>query len=307
MRNLYLEEEQMKPQIETAGRQRPPDPLCEFIIAIYFAAAHPELGKLSHSLDIWHKAKKLSKNLHAAAKDKDATSLKPWIDSVVNHFWYSCELAKGDVAKLKDSWFGVVHHVCNEHEWAESQCKHGPLTELEPKTYLSKNSKALEKLRSVVFDPKFISNLSYNTKFRHTGNVENFNSMLTKYAPKRNAFDYRYFIGRMALAAIDHNMHAHRAIAKTKDGRSCYKRCYNKSTRKYHAQPVKECKEYNYIPYCLAKIITARQQLDSVSGRVVRSKRDPRFISPNLDLANKAPPTEQLIEERFSRMEKKCM
>ncbi len=92
------------------------------------------------------------------------------------------------------------------------------MTEVEPKTHLSKSSKALEKLTSIVFDPKFISNLGYHTKFRHTGSVENFNSMLTKYAPKRNAFDYRYFIGRIALAAIDHNMHAHRAIAKTNMG-----------------------------------------------------------------------------------------
>ena len=33
--------------------------------------------------------------------------------------------------------------------------------------------------------------------FRNTGAIENFNSMLIKYAPKRKTFDNVYFIGRM--------------------------------------------------------------------------------------------------------------
>lgn len=270
-----------------------------------FSAAHPELAKLLHSLDVWHKAKKLSKNLSSAAKDKDGKELKPWVEGIRNHFWYSCQVANGDVEKLKDSWFGVVHHVCNEHEWVESQCMHGPLTETEPKTFLSKNSKAHENLKSVVFDSKFLANVGYYAKFRHTGAIENFNSMLTKYAPKRMAFDYVYFIGRMALAAMDHNMHAFRPVAMTKDGRNCYRRKYNKNTKKFHAQPVKIKKSFKHIPYCLAKIIAARQtKTDTVLERVVRMENDPKLISPNLDLINKAPPTSDLVKQRISRITK---
>ncbi len=256
-----------------------------------------------HSLDVWHKAKKLSKNLSNAAKDKDGKELKPWVEGIRNHFWYSCQVANGHVTKLKDSWFGVVHHVCNEHRWADSQCMHGPLMEIEPKTFLCKNAKSHENLKSVAFDSKLLANIGYYTKFRHTGAIENFNSMLTKYAPKRMAFDYVYFIGRMAMAAMDHNMHAFRPVARTKDGRNCYRRKYNKNTKKFHAQPVKIKKSYSHIPYCLAKIIAARQtKTDTVLERVVRMENDPKLISPNLDLINKAPPTSDLVMQRISRI-----
>ena len=66
---------------------------------------------------------------------------------------------------------GVVHHVCNEHSWAGSEGHHGPLVESEPK--ITKDYKALEKLRSVVFDARFLANLDCYTTFRHTGIIKN--------------------------------------------------------------------------------------------------------------------------------------
>ncbi|XP_065055324.1 uncharacterized protein LOC135683869 [Rhopilema esculentum] len=48
----------------------------------------------------------------------------------------------------------------------------------EPKQYLKKDSAVMEKLRSVVLDAKILNKLKYYTKFRHTGFIENFNSML---------------------------------------------------------------------------------------------------------------------------------
>ncbi len=118
--------------------------------------------------------------------------MKQWIDPIVNHFWFSCQSCDGDLSELKKMWFGVVHHVCGEHEWGESSCIHGPLTSEEPKEYLSKKSKAAEALRNVVYDKRFLSSLSQYIYFRHTSSLENFNSMLTKYAPKRIAFEYVY-------------------------------------------------------------------------------------------------------------------
>ena len=55
---------------------------------------------------------------------------------------------------------------------------------------MHKNSKPHENLKSVVFDSKFLANIGYYTKFRYTGAIENFNSMLITYAPKRMSFDY---------------------------------------------------------------------------------------------------------------------
>ena len=136
-----------------------------------------------HSLDVCHKAKSLAKQLHKAAKGKDCEGLKEWIPCIVNHFWYSCQVANGDVEKLKDCWCGTVHFVCGEHKWSYSECMHGPLVMKEPKSFLCNTSKAAAALRSVVFDKNFVQILSIMSP-SDTGNVENFNSMLTKYAPK---------------------------------------------------------------------------------------------------------------------------
>ncbi|XP_068760155.1 uncharacterized protein [Montipora capricornis] len=171
----------------------------------------PQLVELFHSLDIWHKAKKLSKCLHQAARIRGCETLKEWIDDIVNHFWFCCQSCDGSVDELKETWFGVLHHVCGEHEWAGGACKHSPdETGTSGKTYLAKSSKALTALREVVLDKKWLNNLEFYVRFRHTSVLESYNSMLTKYAPKRMAFEYPYFIMRIMLAAIDHNMHLSR-------------------------------------------------------------------------------------------------
>ena len=69
-------------------------------------------------------------------------------------------------ASIQDSRVGVLHHVCGEHEWSLGSCKHGPLTENEPKKVLDKNSKTMEALRDIVWDKRFIKSLEHYTLFR---------------------------------------------------------------------------------------------------------------------------------------------
>ena len=55
-----------------------------------------------------------------------------------------------------------------EHEWADGECMHGPLTETETqKTCLEKDSKAMEVLRKVVMDPRFVKTLCYFQVYYH--------------------------------------------------------------------------------------------------------------------------------------------
>ena len=63
-------------------------------------------------------------------------------------------------------WVGVLHHVCGEHTWATGQCKHDPLGDERAKKYLEKNSKAMEALRKIFLDPKWLSSLHFYVKFR---------------------------------------------------------------------------------------------------------------------------------------------
>ena len=76
---------------------------------------------------------------------------------------------------------------------------------------LTKDHKALEKLRSVVFDARFLPNLDCYTTFRHTGIIKN----CPKNMPQK---------GRIALAGIDHKMHVFRKGARIKYDQLCFKR-----------------------------------------------------------------------------------
>ena len=69
---------------------------------------------------------------------------------------------------MQEKWISVLHHICGEHSWAGGKCEHENLatTEPEPKTYLKKDSPAMEAVRSVVLDPKVLRSLEFYTRFR---------------------------------------------------------------------------------------------------------------------------------------------
>ena len=57
--------------------------------------------------------------------------------------------------------------MAGEHEWADGECNHGSLVETEKeKPILNKNSKALNAIRKVVTDPKFLKSLDQYVTFR---------------------------------------------------------------------------------------------------------------------------------------------
>ena len=62
---------------------------------------HKELQDVYHAFDTWHKSKNIAKALHKKAKMKGNEKLKPWIEDIVNHFWYSSEKCDGNLDKLK--------------------------------------------------------------------------------------------------------------------------------------------------------------------------------------------------------------
>ena len=62
---------------------------------------YPALYDLVHSLDVWHKAKALQKALLNTAKISGNESIKPWINSIANHFWHCSHSCNRDLAQLK--------------------------------------------------------------------------------------------------------------------------------------------------------------------------------------------------------------
>jgi len=71
---------------------------------------------MHHSLDIWHKAKKLKKGLHEvciprvylsidflfqAGKLRGMGKLGKWSNNIVNHFWFCSQTCEGKLESLK--------------------------------------------------------------------------------------------------------------------------------------------------------------------------------------------------------------
>nr|XP_006818210.1 PREDICTED: uncharacterized protein LOC102808608 [Saccoglossus kowalevskii] len=120
--------------------------------------------EIKHSLDIWHTAKNLTKKIVKAGQVKDCKMLLEWAKHIANHFWYCCQQASTEMEFL-GMWGGLLHHVVNEHEWSltvdqagTGQCLHGPLTEEASGDgeWLQRGSKALDALRNIVFDKRFL-------------------------------------------------------------------------------------------------------------------------------------------------------
>lgn len=71
------------------------------------------------------------------------------------------------VSYVQNKWFGVLHHLVGEHEWHDGQCSHGPLTAAENgKPILDKGSKAMEALRKVIMDKRWVESLIFYVWFK---------------------------------------------------------------------------------------------------------------------------------------------
>ena len=125
--------------------------------------------------------------------------------------------------------------------------------------------------------------------------------MLLKYAPKRFDFEYETYKTRNQLAAIDHNIHALRPYALTKDGRVCYHKKYVKRTRTWHLEPIKVNKTYAYKDALLEKAYRLRStDKDPISKKTEIPKDHPKNLAQTI--AMKQPPdTDILFIKMISR------
>ncbi|XP_014678030.1 PREDICTED: uncharacterized protein LOC106817839 [Priapulus caudatus] len=80
--------------------------------------------------------------------------------------------------------------------------------------WMEATSPSYEALKRVVLDRYMMRTLPYYVRFRHTGALENFNSHVLMYAPKRLAFTYPVYQARCYLAGIDYTSHADRELRK---------------------------------------------------------------------------------------------
>ncbi|XP_077869924.1 uncharacterized protein LOC144362663 [Saccoglossus kowalevskii] len=151
-----------------------------------------------------------------ASKSKYRKELLVWATAVRHHFWHASKECGDDEGEMKAIWFGILHHVVNEHEWllnvdsTYGGCAHKLLSEENQcKLWLKKGSPACLSLRNIVEDKHLLEQLGQYTNFRYWF-LGGFHSHMLMYAPKRYSFRFVGYKARTKLAAIDFNMHAER-------------------------------------------------------------------------------------------------
>ena len=110
--------------MELAGLQKSLNHLIEWLNSVNIDK-HRSIAKwikenhsaILHVYDIWHVAKSVRKMLESAAKLKDCENIQPWIQSIINHLYWSAvstELEQGELIVAKLAY--VVNHVINKHK-----------------------------------------------------------------------------------------------------------------------------------------------------------------------------------------------
>ncbi|XP_055997869.1 uncharacterized protein LOC125647150 [Ostrea edulis] len=178
--------------------------------------------EIKHSFDVWHGTKNLGKKL--ISQEKENKALKGWTKDIVNHYWH-CSEVSNTYEEFVDVWYGVLHHVVDEHTWVipytssgDSSCQHGPLVDDREKQFLEKGSSPHTALRKLVMDKRLLNKIPYYLNCRSTAELENFQNLILMYASKRNSYSPPMYRARNRLSALDHNAHIERAVMSNKDG-----------------------------------------------------------------------------------------
>ncbi len=271
---------------------------CSRAIGKLLKGSFPEI---THDYDVYHIEKRIKKMLIKKANKRENYALRDWIKPVLNHLWWAAQNCNSDPIELREKWISAIYHVTDQHEWPHFDvyhtCAHPPLTQRErrKKKWLKPDSSEHQALKQVVMDQVLVQDIQRLTHAVHTGGLEVFHSLGTKYCPKRQYFSYKGMLIRSELAVLDHNNNLNRTQAATADGQPRYTHVYPKRTKTWIAKPMREGKSHKW-RLQLVKEIRRFQQ----GERSAQTVPVPEDLPPNI-ADDPRPPKEELIANQQSR------
>ena len=226
-----------------------------------------EFPKIEHQYDVYHMDKNIRKRIGKHARSKVGGDLTPWMKSISYHLWYSVRHCNGDGILLQEMMQSTIYHITNKHEWygvgmeKYHACAHAPLDEsaARSKKWLIPDSTAHQALRKILFDKKLSKDMRKLSHGLHTGELESYHSLLTKYVPKRQHFSYKGMMARTQLTILDHNLNIGREHATTSGGEKRFNTTFSKSTKEWVAKPILEKKDHSWRKEIAAHIIQYRK------------------------------------------------
>ena len=63
-------------------------------------------------------------------------------------------------------WIGLLHHICNEHEWIGGESDHAEGEHDESLPWFDRRDKDLVELQKVILNPELLGSFKYYTRFR---------------------------------------------------------------------------------------------------------------------------------------------
>ncbi|XP_034027358.1 uncharacterized protein LOC117511442 [Thalassophryne amazonica] len=209
-----------------------------------------------------------------------------------------------EVTRLGDASAGEVEitDIGNIHDFPKNtlfrQCGHEPLSEKGHfRHQMAEGTPPHQALTEVVEDKNLLKDLAQMTRFKHTGELEVFHSMLLKYAPKWQHFPYLSMKARLQLAVLGHN-NVFREQSRTKTGDPRWSAVFSKRQNSWIARKKFSQKEYGFRADLLRIVISRAASGQFTYGQKVLP--DPDVGGPNIapvELGSK----EELVLKFLSR------
>ena len=229
-------------------------------------------SNIVHQYDVWHLSKwVVTKKLSKKAKKKDCQELLPWIQSVSNHLWWCSVTCKQNADSLREKWLSLLHHITGKHCWRASKefklvkkCGHPRISRKDKKeiVWVENGSPTHVALEEVITNKKLLKDLAKLTEFHHTGELESYHSLMSKYAPKREHFCYNGMVALTQLAVFDHNANVNRTQAEvkkgSKQGEKRFKIVCGKQRKNWVAKEIKTPKSYSYVEGMMNDVILCK-------------------------------------------------
>jgi hypothetical protein len=70
------------------------------------------------------------------------------------------------VSHTQDKWIGLLHHICNSHEWLGGKCEHADGEHEETLPWFDRRDKDFVELQKIILNPELLDSFKYYTRFR---------------------------------------------------------------------------------------------------------------------------------------------
>ena len=161
--------------------------------------------------------------MNTVSKKASCNDLRPRIKSISHRFWWACSTCKGDAQILSEKWLSIIFYVQNIDHWTAFtkfyihvlSCSVINWKTKKKKNWLSPTSE-FKALQDIVFSNSILKDLTYLTKFSHTGTLEVYHFLYNRWIRKSIHFSFHGMIVRTQLAILHFNSGSNLNTAATR-------------------------------------------------------------------------------------------